>query len=334
MLAENELLISIAVLILMINTAGYFFMVYLSRRSGCWPDWDKAIEFEQGEKTNAKLSQIMKVSEYKIKKHCENDITWEASYKQSVIYLSDINVYSESGRSPFVSDSEDVTVLEEYKLETYNSACNGCSQANEYTKEVIQEIPSPAIPIDLKKQNTLVTTSGESIGEDEIDYKSVASLKNYPSFSWASRKGVPRYFAWVFIAPSACATVFFAYQLPISNIPKHLIVIGATGCSLAPIFNLKDEIEGSYFSCNKSLCHYLVAGTAFLCCTCSALTATYDLWSSKWIVNSAMLMTGIWIFVCTMLLGKWLVFEWLLMWMLSSWYPIIYLIHVLSYDDE
>jgi len=154
----------------------------------------------------------------------------------------------------------------------------------------------------------------------------VDSIKHMPSFSYASRKGKPRLLAELFIFSSSTVTVFFAFQLPISITAKILMVIGAINCSLGPIFSLNDATDYTQYKFKESPLHYLVAYMAFLACSSSIYLATYDLWSKNLILQSVMLTMGICIGMSVILTYKWMVFEWLLMWMLSSWYPIMYLI--------
>jgi len=175
--------------------------------------------------------------------------------------------------------------------------------------------------------NSLNLVSQEDLIDGRMsDRKSVDSIKHMPSFSYASRKGKPRLIAELFIFCSSTLTVFFAFQLPISISAKILIAIGAINCSLGPIFSLKDSDDYTLYKFKESPLHYLVAYIAFLACSLSVYLATYDLWSTNWILQGVMLTMGICIVTCVILTYKWMVFEWLLMWILSSWYPIMYLI--------
>lgn len=381
MIDYDTLLIILSSSNLLVNTVAYFFFVYLSRKSGCWPQPNWEIELDrkmQSEQKEENLPNQNAIKGIQWRMSLENiDVNEEdtmSSFDHSVVDMSSIEVDSSSNESnhgcrdlpkvrlercsspykpeltytPRVSivdltNTPRVSILELTSGPNSNSSGSDKGPSREFGRSslyvkrssVITSIGNFGI-----KRSSVITSSGNTgikrssvistSGNIEISLKSDYSIKKWPSFSWATRKGKTRLMAGIFITSSACGTVFFAFQLPISKTAKALIVIGAIGCSLAPIINLKDYAEDLLFLID-SIPHYLAAGTSFVCCSLSAYKATYDLWSSSWFLNTVMLTMGISMILCTILVIKWTVFEWLLMWILSSWYLIIYLVYTIVY---
>jgi len=136
----------------------------------------------------------------------------------------------------------------------------------------------------------------------------------WSSFSYATRKGQPRLVSLLYFIISLSFTWFLALQLPLSRATIMFLAITTTGTILVPLINM------------RHLIHYLVASMGFGGGVGYVFTSTFYLWNSMESLNYVMGITAFWLAISCILSPKFIVFEWVVLWTISSWMPIIWFV--------
>jgi len=265
---DDALLEILCVIYLILNCFSYFFIYHLSRKTGVWK-----LELPGGLRWNTDPS------------HENHNASLDRFWKEV-----------------------EMNELDEESLCDSPSAKN-CAVENSFMVSIPMLFSYKNFEVLEVKVNegSIFTSQATFTILDDTKSNEEIKISEFRSFSYATREGLPRLVAMIYLVTVSFCLWTFLMKLPVSTPPAVFSAIGITFAVLIPIFTLEYRV------------HYFMAFMTFGGNSGSIYWSTFELWNWNANFNIFLGISACCLTLCFILTPKFYVFEWVAMLVISSW---------------